>query len=143
MKRALPIILIPLTFILMSAFALEKSTHSTNDKYNNTSPAGYDIVLIKKVTLTDFPSRKSDGKKWDNASAFFLPDVYLKIIDTKNDRTIFSNPNSRRENVELGETVSFSINESLTNLTHSYKITFYDYDSMTGHDVGWVNYILS
>lgn len=94
----------------------------------------FDRLLIKRATLKSFPAQKPPGRDWDNRMAGLLPDIYVVLLNDDDGSILYSNPKSRAENASSNGKVSFPVNYTLTELDHSYTVTFYDYDSLTEHD---------
>ncbi|MBR9920017.1 MAG: hypothetical protein GYB31_04200 [Bacteroidetes bacterium] len=135
--------LIGTLFCGLVAFSLDwvKPFEGTPSKIAN---AEFDRVQILYVRMKSFPKRKRDGEKWDNASAFFKPDVYVQIQDIQKGALLFNNPSDRRENVELNEEVTFPINLVIKNLQGMHRVAFLDFDSFSSHDeVAKVSFIPS
>lgn len=128
-----------LTFLLMFALSIAylAGLNSCGSASAQPNPPAeiYNRVLIKRVTLKSFPALKPDGRRWDNWSAGYQPDIYVVLQDNSDGSILYSNPNQRFENAHPTSGVSFPMNYTLSNLSNVFYVTFYDLDDLTEHDL--------
>ncbi len=92
-------------------------------------------VIIKTIRMTKFPELKPDGRRWDNYWGQYLPDVYFVIKNINTKKVLFSNHRERIENLKLHGSARFSPGYVINDLTQTYAICIYDYDSVTENDL--------
>lgn len=104
----------------------------------NTSEPGIPAnrsVIIKTIKMIKFPELKSDGRRWDNYWGQYLPDVYFVIKNITTKKTLYSNYRQRIENLKLRGIARFAPGYVIHDLTQTYAICIYDYDSITENDL--------
>ncbi|MCB0606317.1 MAG: hypothetical protein KDD12_01295 [Lewinella sp.] len=119
-----PLIFAATACILLSFSTAGQSTESGNKR-----------VIISNIQLLKFPELKTDGRRWDNYWGGYLPDVYFVIKNVTAKKIMYSNPSRRIENLKLHGTAEFSPGFVINDLTQTYAICLYDYDSITENDL--------
>lgn len=89
------------------------------------------IVRIRKITVTKFPAKKSDGSNWD-----FLDGADIYVVLAKGNTTLWNASGHSITNANPNGDYNFNTTQgiALSEATSTYIMHLYDYDATSADD---------